>query len=181
MGIKKYLPFLQSIEQLKNVDRAGYSRVGIKNPENVAEHTLSVVWYAILIAFEEKADIDKAIKIALLHDLPEVIIGDLPSPMVEKYLGTKKKQQMELSALNDLTHDLPAQLKDEWQTLFEEEQSGQTLEAKVVNNADRLQMYSQIRIYEKMCQADFSEFWQDADKFDWLPSAKTLLQELRDN
>ncbi len=65
---------------LKLIPRSGWFKVGIKNPESVAEHSFRTALIASIIAYMETKDFDKACKaclLGLIHDLSEARTLDL--------------------------------------------------------------------------------------------------------
>lgn len=57
--------------------RTGWVLMGVRNPETVAEHMFRVGVGSWLLAEEKKLDVERAIKIAISHDLCEVYAGDM--------------------------------------------------------------------------------------------------------
>ena len=79
---------------MKHLDRAGWLRVGIENPESVAAHSWGLALLCLRLAPKE-LDLQRVLSIALVHDLPEVIAGDItPHDNISK----KHKQKLELQA-----------------------------------------------------------------------------------
>jgi len=72
------LNFFIKINKLKEMPRTGWVLRGVKNPETVAEHIFGVVFLIWLLG-EKKSlnNMERAIKIALLHDICEVYAGDM--------------------------------------------------------------------------------------------------------
>lgn len=173
------LSFLSEVEQLKNIDRAGYRYYGIPSPESVAEHSFATVWYVLVLAEEEEeVDRDKVIRMALLHDLAEIKLGDITEPAVEAYFQPGQKRLMERQAFADLVAKLPAALKAELVGLHEELLTAETKEALVVRNADKLQMLGQVLRYEALYRMRMDSFWQYAASLDWLPSARRYYEQM---
>ncbi|MFN7146928.1 MAG: HD domain-containing protein, partial [Myxococcota bacterium] len=61
---------------LKEVDRSGWTRIGVPHPESVAAHSWGVALLALLRCPPE-LDRHKLLAMAILHDLAEVRVGDL--------------------------------------------------------------------------------------------------------
>ncbi|HNT29784.1 MAG TPA: HD domain-containing protein [bacterium] len=173
------LAFIADVERLKRIDRTGYALAGIPDPESVAEHSFGVVWYALLIAAAEHADRAKVLQMALLHDLAEARVGDIPQPVVDAYLGEAEKRRLERAAFNDIIAPLADGLRDELSALFEEFEAGETLEARVVRDADRLQMLGQVLTYEENYDLSKGNFWECVPAADWLPSSGRLASEYK--
>lgn len=130
---------------LKHLDRAGWLRVGIQNPESVASHSWGLALLCLKLAPKE-LDVQRILSIALVHDLPEVITGDItPHDNISK----KEKQRLEKDAAQRL---LPADLYELWL----EYEENQTPEARFVHQIDKLDMLIQAENYSK--KADTSEF-----------------------
>jgi len=174
------LSFLHHVEQLKLIPRTGYRQLGLPEVENVAEHSYSVIWYALLLADAEGASSAKVLKLALVHDLPESVVGDISWETTHRYLDKKTKHQIEHSAMQDIVTALPKPMQLELIDLLDEHQSGETLEAKVVHNADKLQLLHQLLRYEQLYNPGSTVFWEEAATIAWLPSAKSIYDELAD-
>jgi len=70
--------FFQKVLELKNVPRQGWKeKLGIINPESVAEHSYSTAVISMILSDLEGLNTEKIIKMSLLHDLAESIIGDI--------------------------------------------------------------------------------------------------------
>src|SRR3989344_445481 len=74
-----YLDFFKTVGKSKNLLRSGWKREKIKDPESIAEHSFRVGVLAMVLS--EKVgvglDKDKLIKMSLLHDLGELVTGDV--------------------------------------------------------------------------------------------------------
>ncbi len=72
--------FLHEVGSLKLTPRAGWLKLGIKDPESVAEHSFRTAVIAFIIAFRETKDLNTAFKAAtaaLFHDLHETRTMDI--------------------------------------------------------------------------------------------------------
>ena len=67
---------LQEALLLKELDRSGWKRVGVENPESVAAHTWGMCWLILVLAPHE-IDQLRALKLAIIHDLAEARVGDI--------------------------------------------------------------------------------------------------------
>lgn len=152
------LAFLEEAGRLKRVERAGWRRRGVEVPESVAEHTYRVAVLAMLLSDIEKADTLRAVRMALLHDLPEARTGDLLP-------GTPGKKEAEEKAMRDLLSSLPKGLKEEYRRLWEEYASGKGKEARIVKEADKLEMLLQALEYEREGY-NTEDFWTEEYRFE---------------
>ena len=96
----------------------------------------------------------KTVRMALLHDLAESVTGDL-TPRQKQ--GNHK--ELEASALKKSLNDLPEPIKDHYTELFTEYQDNKTPEARLVHNADKLDMLYQAREYEEKGYR-LDQFWE---------------------
>src|SRR5690242_15589080 len=72
------LDLLGHAEALKRLPRTGWLHIGVQAPESVADHSYRIALLTLLVAAGEPAlDLARALTIALVHDLPEAIAGDI--------------------------------------------------------------------------------------------------------
>ena len=116
---------------LKDLERAGWRRVGLKQPESVAAHSWGVAW---LVLNHAPAHINtlRALELALVHDVPEVLVGDItPHDGISK----SEKHSRELRAATEMFSDHP-HLFDAWR----EYTAAETPESLFVKECDSLDM-----------------------------------------
>lgn len=128
--------------------------------ESVADHTWRLV--LLLILFEKKLskkiNLDRAVKIALVHDIPEIISGDA-SPLGSDGTGkdshafnkevAKSHFEDENAAAKKIFAKLPKKLGKELYGCWLELEKQETYEAKVVKSLDRIECCMQIFEYRK--------------------------------
>ena len=129
MNIDRDLELIYEIGTMRHISRT-WKQFGGINFANLAEHTLRVIWIAMLIAKHEKADISKVIQMALIHDIPETRTGDV------NYLTRMYTNRNEDKAMNDIVKD--TSLEKEIKLLWVEYENRTTLESKIVKDADTL-------------------------------------------
>lgn len=136
--------FFKSILELKNIRRKGWiEKLDIKNPESVADHSYSVTFMAMIISQMQGLDTAKIVKMSLLHDLAESKIGDFTPDEISR----EKKNRLENNAMKKIIKNLPEQLVDEYQGIWDEFVSCQTKEAIFVHEIDKLEMVFQAKKY----------------------------------
>ena len=103
--------------------------------ESVAEHSWRTALMAMLTAnaFPE-ADIDKVIRMCLIHDLGEAFTGDIPS-----FDKTEADSKTEELALRQWVQTFPSPEREEWLALYEEMEAQQTQEARIYKARDKLE------------------------------------------
>lgn len=133
MESEKLLEALHTAEKLKDTTRHCYTSGG--RHESVAEHS----WRAALMAYwisDEfpEADMNKVIKMLLIHDLGECFTGDIPT-----FLKTKEDEKKEEELLYRWVKTLPEPFCEEMLSLYKEMEERQTTEAKIYKAMDSLE------------------------------------------
>jgi putative hydrolase of HD superfamily len=172
------LAFLEQALRLKYMPRTGWLMRGLTDVESVADHTWGVALATLILAesLEPPPDLGKALTIALLHDLQESALSDIPTPGA-RHLPAGAKLQAEESILAEMLKGLPeaARLKD-WWSEFEE---GSSLEGQLVRDADRLDMLLQAYLYEQSRGCSLDEFWSNhAGNEFFLPVSQAVYEAL---
>ncbi len=133
MKPQEFVDFLSVIEKLKCRVRHGWTSSGRR--ESVAEHSWRLAAAAMLLREEfPELDIDKAIKMALVHDWGEAVTGDIPT-----FYKTKEDEAIEGSAIEGLLKKLPIDIRDEYSSLFWEFERQATEEARFVKALDKIE------------------------------------------
>jgi putative hydrolase of HD superfamily len=134
------LDFLRGAERLKTVTRSAYTSVG--NQESVAEHTWRVALMATLLA-PQVPDVDgsRLVRMCLIHDLGEALGGDIPAPEQARRVaeGIGGKSDAERRDLLALLEPLPASLRDDITSLWDEYEAAQTPTARLAKAIDKLE------------------------------------------
>ncbi len=135
--LKKQLDFLVEIDKMKSVFRRTVILDGTKRRENDAEHSWHFALYAMLLSeySAEKVDVDKTVKIALVHDLVEIYAGDT---FAYDEKGKLDKEIREKESADRLFGMLDGEQGNEIRALWEEFEAKETAEAKYANVCDRL-------------------------------------------
>jgi putative hydrolase of HD superfamily len=173
----EWLDLLLAAGVMKNLPRSGWRQAGITDCESVADHSFRVIVIALLLGeLVEGIDRDKLLRMAVLHELPESKLTDLPLSAV-RLLGRDAKYRAEDQAWDDL---LPAGGRlDEWQALWREFEVGRTPEARLTRAADRLELLLQAYEYERSGRRNLDEFWEtDALEQSEFEPVRTLTGEL---
>lgn len=138
--------FFQIIINLKNVQRKGWeNKLDLKNPESVADHSYSMTLMAMILSEIQGMDTKKIVKMSLLHDLAESVVGDLTPDEITK----SKKLELENNAMKKILTELPNNLTEEYQEIWNEFQMHQSEESVFVHEIDKLEMAFQAKTYLK--------------------------------
>lgn len=133
MEYRQYIDFLGRIEKLKCNTRHSWTTCGSR--ESVAEHSWRLAVMALLCADEyPELDINKVIKMCLIHDFGEAITGDVPS-----FLKTEEHEKNEERAIAELLSGLPEKMREEMTELFSEMNAMETDEAKLYKALDNME------------------------------------------
>ncbi|MGI0002847.1 MAG: HD domain-containing protein, partial [Nitrosopumilaceae archaeon] len=69
--------FFDQVIGLKSIHRKGWAKkVGINEPESVADHTYSMALMSVVLAELQALDVQKVATMSLIHDLAESLVGD---------------------------------------------------------------------------------------------------------
>jgi len=163
--------------QLKQLYRQGWLRRGIppERCESVAEHTFGVALLTLMLVDSCFPELDRelAVEMALLHDLGEVYAGDVtPGDGVPSEEKHRRESASVVRVLAGLDHG------EEYVALWEEYERGETPEARLVRQVDRLEMGMQAYLYEVQEGADLSEFCASAHAALSLPALSRLFRQV---
>lgn len=133
MDPRKYIEFLNTVEKLKCNTRHSWTSSGRR--ESVAEHTWRLSLMALLCADEyPHLDINKVIKMCIIHDLGEAITGDVPS-----FFKTDAHEKKEDEAIDRLLSMLPDGTREEFSSLYAEMEAKKTDEARLYKALDNME------------------------------------------
>lgn len=157
--------------QLKRTARTGWAQRGVPGGENVAAHTFGVAYATLVLSqlIEEEVDLGRALAMALLHDLPEGLTTDIPSPAL-RFISRNLKLKMETAALHEIAAETPlhAPFEQWWQELVE----NASAEARLVHDADRIDLFLQAVIFEEQTgNRHLAQFWERPVQFQFEASA----------
>jgi putative hydrolase of HD superfamily len=135
------IDFLRKAERLKTVTRSAFTSES--HAESVAEHTWRVALMATLLA-PHFPDVDAArlVRMCLVHDLGEVIGGDIPAPEQARRRAegaSEGKSVAERRDLLTLLGPLPQPLRDDITSLWDEYEAAQSPEARLAKAIDKLE------------------------------------------
>ena len=133
MKPRELLDILTVAERLKDATRHCYTTGG--RHESVAEHCWMTCLMAFLIKEEfPEVDMDKVIRMCLIHDLGEAFTGDIPV-----FNKTAADEERETRLLQEWVRSLPKEKSDELRELYREMDARETVEAKVYKALDGLE------------------------------------------
>jgi putative hydrolase of HD superfamily len=157
---------------LKWMPRSGWLMRGVPHPESVADHSFGVAFVTLALAgcLAENAgggpvpEPGRAVTLALLHDLGEARLTDLPAP-ARRLIPEGVKSHAESTALRAILAPLPG--AERLASLWDEFEGASTAEGRLVRDADKLEMMVQCLRYERAGSRGLDEFWQTMDRHEW--------------
>eukprot|EP01132_Coremiostelium_polycephalum_P010957 gene10957-13424_t len=147
-----YLEFFKICGKLKITKRTGWVRNGVHLPESISDHMYRMAMFGMCldksIVGVDGGSIDKVkcMKMALVHDLGESLVGDFtPDDKITK----DEKYTLEKDAMIKITNTLSSEVGQEIFNLWQEYEDCSTNEAKLVKDFDKFEMILQAYEYEK--------------------------------
>ena len=133
--------FLNEADRLKSVLRAT-TLVDGSRPENSGEHSRHLALYALVLADQAGpgGDINRVIRMLLIHDLVEIDVGDVPIHSQNGHAhASVETQAAEAKAADRIFGLLPPDLRDDLRALWEEFEAADTPDARFAKSLDRVQ------------------------------------------
>jgi putative hydrolase of HD superfamily len=177
---KRDLDLLYEVSAMRFIDR-NWVQFHRPNVANVAEHSFRVAWIAQILALGEGADVGRVLQMALMHDVGKSRAGD------GHWMNRMYMKRDEAKAIADTTY--ATSVEQQAKALWNEFKSGETLEAKIVKDADNIDVDIEFRerredwhfarteddirrkVYEtKLQTASAKQLWeqiQTSDPHDW--------------
>jgi putative hydrolase of HD superfamily len=146
---------LLALEPLHDLPRTGWVLRGVRDPESIGDHVLSTCFLVLALGprVEPAIDVERAIALALVHDVPEALFGDLPRTAA-RLLPPGAKAAAEDRAAQELLGPLGARAISLW----DEVRGGATREARFVKACDRLQLGLKLLAYERAGRRGLDDF-----------------------
>jgi putative hydrolase of HD superfamily len=131
------IAFLSEADKLKQVLRASKLHDNSR-PENSAEHSWHVMLYALVLADQAgpEVEIDRVLKMLLLHDIVEIDAGDNP---IHGQVDKDAMEAAEQAAADRLFGLLPVDQAAEFRALWEEFEAAESADAVFAKSIDRVQ------------------------------------------
>jgi putative hydrolases of HD superfamily len=168
-----------ALDTLADLPRTGWLLRGVSPCESIADHSFGVALVALLMtdALREQGqsvDGELVLRMAIVHDAPEARTGDIPMPSKTAELE-RGLDELEARLAGEL---LPERLARDWA----EAERGESLEARIVKSADKIQMMIKASVYERQHRGQLEEFWANPKNFRdmGLPLAERVFARLRE-
>ena len=165
------LSLLIELQRLKRLDRTGWTLRGLPNgTESVAAHSFGVGVTAMLLADLVKTkgdtiDVERVLRISLLHDWAEARVGDMPRTATE-FFGREARRRAETAAFSEMV-DRVDQSDGLYKNLLDDYEQRRSLEAKLVKAADVIDLLVEALALERAGARGLDEFWEAAENSDF--------------
>tara|TARA_Y100000310_G_scaffold316021_1_gene367268 strand:+ start:69 stop:596 length:528 start_codon:yes stop_codon:yes gene_type:complete len=137
--------FIQKVLELKTVPRQGWmEKPEINNPESVTDHSYSTAVMSMIFSDLEGLNTEKIIRMALLHDLAESVIGDITPDRMTK----NEKSSKENLAMKQILKNLPSKIAEQYFKIWCDYQKNSSQEAILLHDIDKLEMAFQAKFYQ---------------------------------
>lgn len=135
--LDKQFDFLREIDQLKSVIRKS-PLIDQSRKENSAEHSWHLAMYALILkdSSEKEINIERVIKMLLIHDIVEIDAGDHP---LHETIDNSLQEEAERKAAERIFSLLPDQQGNELKALWYEFEAAESNDAVFAKSLDRLQ------------------------------------------
>jgi putative hydrolase of HD superfamily len=164
------LDALIELQRLKTLDRTGWTLRGqAPGAESVAAHSYGVAVAAMMLADEVRArgvevDMERVLRVALMHDWAEARLGDMPRTAVS-YFGATTRRKAERAAFDDIVREVAG--RESYSALHEDYENRESLEARLVKAADIVDLLVQALAFERAGGRGLDEFWEGVAERDF--------------
>lgn len=167
--------FYKTVRKLKDIKRSGWVERGVKESESVSDHCFMVAILCLIIP-KDGVDKNRAIKMALVHDLAESETGDvmerghftgeLPADWEKQIMAKTEKDEREKKEMEKIISNLPEDMSKEIFDLWKEYEERKTKEASFVKDIDVLERVFQALDYhsKQNYENPLEVFWDNKNK-----------------
>lgn len=134
--------FLALADNLKRAYRYSQCRTKKMKPDSAADHSWRLALMAMVFTkkLKLKINLERALKIAIVHDLSEAITGDIDYTLIARgMVKYRDKEKAECLALKKICRQLPIDIGREIETLWQDYQESRSVEAKFIKALDKLE------------------------------------------
>lgn len=162
--MEEQLSALMKVLNLKDEKRTGWELRNIEDPETVAGHSWGTAFLTLIYSDKEDINRDKALRIALIHDLGEAEIGDIAHRAVDaqQKMDSEEKSRLERETIEEIS----ANTEDSILELWKEYEEKETPEARFVKDMDIIDLCLQALKYEKNNRYNPEEENENFQKYD---------------
>lgn len=159
--------FFALFSRMKYIDR--WSLMRNTDTESLSQHSLDVAAIAHALAvignkrLGKSYDTGKIALIGMYHDMPEIITGDMPTPV--KYHNTEIREafgNIEKAAQRSLLHSLPEDLREDYREYLIPDESDEN--CRLVKAADKISALLKCLLEERSGNTEFIKAREATEK-----------------
>lgn len=175
--------FMLEADKLKTVDRTGWVMRRVPKPESDGDHSYSVALLSYIMAGKLGLDADKCMIMALIHDIGEVITGDIATRADERKQKVSKAEKavMDHESTIAMLSYLDRQSRSGLLDIWKEFEDGKSEEAELVHQVDKLDQVLQLIPYSRYIKKDeyVEEFFETARRRITMPELLYIYGKIR--
>lgn len=172
---KKITDFFFELGMIKRQKHNGAAIAGVRNPDSLADHTARAAIIAYILAEMEGADSEKTAMMCLIHDLPEMRIGD-HHKVSARYLNTKEAEE---KVFLEQIENLPKEVQKKWRAYYGQKIKRGTKEGIIAQDADWLEMAVSAREFVVLGYGGMQNWIDNVEKAVETKSAKRLIKIIK--
>ena len=179
-GLDKLVQFWELAARLKAEPRRGWlKKLRLQRNESVADHSFALSLLCLFEGEKRGYNVERLLKLALLHDLEEAITGDL-TPQDKESRGESAVRTQKISAREQLLSYFPEENQRAYRDLWSELENEKSKEAQLVHELDKLEMALQANQYAKagIEATKLKEFYESSMAAIKDPKLKRVLGEI---
>jgi len=180
IGLDQLVQFWEFAARLKSEPRRGWlKKLRLQRSESVADHSFALSLLCLFEGERRGYNVERLLKLALLHDLEEAITGDL-TPQDKESRGENIVRTQKISAREQLLSHFPRENQRAYRELWSELENERSKEAQLVHELDKLEMALQANAYAKggIESTKLKEFYESSVGAIKDPKLKRLLDEI---
>jgi putative hydrolase of HD superfamily len=158
---QRLLDCFAELHNLARIPRVGLIMAGVRDPESVSDHCFeaAIMAYTLARYIPEPVDMGKVLTMLLFHEVGEARLTDIPR-RGSRYLK-QAKEDAETQIVGDVIGDIAPELVD----VLREFQERESLEARLAEACEELQILFAALMYAKERNGDLTEYRQDVAKY----------------
>lgn len=169
------LNFIAEAGLLKRVYRSGWSVLGIKDAESVAEHSFRCAVIGYALAKMEKVPGYNVLLMTIFNDIHEARITDLHK-MAQRYLSSKSAEDQ---AFAEQIGGLPQEMRTELENMRRDYNQQTSKESIIARDADILECLIQAKEYYEQGFSEAMKFTEKAPGYLKTKSARELWEQAK--
>jgi len=178
--LDQLVQFWEFAARLKSEPRRGWlKKLRLQRTESVADHSFALSLLCLFEGERRSYNVERLLKLALLHDLEEAITGDL-TPQDKESRGENVARAQKISARERLISHFPLENQRAYRELWSELENERSREAQLVHELDKLEMALQANEYAKggIEATKLKEFYESSRTAIKDPKLRRILDEI---